>query len=155
MVKKIEDFIFYLFLFSLPWQTRVILFQTDWYFNEYKAGFLYGTDLLLIILFLLWFWKQKIRFVKAEYLLIIFLFFSGLSLWSASVPKLGIYQFIKLFELIGLYFYASHYIWRRFHFKPAAWSIIAGAIFQSLIAIIQFIKQSSLGLQLTGESVIK
>ncbi|MEO8066012.1 MAG: O-antigen ligase family protein [Candidatus Doudnabacteria bacterium] len=55
---KIHELIFYIFLFLLPIQTR-ILYKPDlayigWYFNYHLALFVYLTDLILILCFIMW-----------------------------------------------------------------------------------------------------
>src|SRR3989344_6232743 len=52
--KKIEVYLFCFFLFSVPFQIRKILYYPGWMFNEWQAVVLYGTDILLALLFLLW-----------------------------------------------------------------------------------------------------
>ncbi|MDP2648050.1 MAG: O-antigen ligase family protein [Candidatus Yanofskybacteria bacterium] len=153
MVKKIEEFFWYVFLFVLPWQTRIVIFQTDWYFNEYKAGFLYATDILLAILLVFWLRRFHVRISRPQWWLIAFFLIGGLSIYQSSNVRLSSYQFLKLAEFLGLYFYIANYAWKRFELNKSLLAIITGGIFQSIIAIIQFIRQSSLGLAFTGESV--
>src|SRR3989344_6844591 len=54
MRAKLEKFIFYLFIFCVPFQTRIILKTWGESFNEWSTAFLYGTDILLLILFIFW-----------------------------------------------------------------------------------------------------
>ncbi|MDP3730997.1 MAG: O-antigen ligase family protein, partial [bacterium] len=54
MAIKIERAIFYLFIFCIPFQTRAILKIWGGGFNEWNAAFLYGTDVLLLTLFIFW-----------------------------------------------------------------------------------------------------
>ena len=54
MRNKLERIIFYIFLLAVPFQTRIILKSWGEGFNEWHSAFLYGTDLLLAVLFALW-----------------------------------------------------------------------------------------------------
>src|SRR3989344_4285544 len=54
MWEKIEQLIFYLLVFAIPVQARVILHEWTQPFNQWTSAYLYGTDILLAAIFLLW-----------------------------------------------------------------------------------------------------
>src|SRR3989344_5277745 len=54
MREKLERVIFYLLIFAVPVQVRVILFEWTKPFNQWTSAYLYGTDLLLGALFIFW-----------------------------------------------------------------------------------------------------
>lgn len=58
---KLERYLFYLLIFSIPFQTRVFLWSLGVVegFNEWQSVFLYGTDLIIITLFGLWFFRSS------------------------------------------------------------------------------------------------
>ena len=96
MLRKLENLIFYTFIFSIPFQTRVVLKSWGIGFNEWNAAFLYWTDLLILALLGLWFIKlllKKSRFVflKYDWFLIGFIAVSAISIINASNPVLGLY----------------------------------------------------------------
>ena len=74
IVRKIEEVLFYFLLFAIPFQTRKILWQENWYFNDWQAIYVYGTDLLFLILVLFWIFrryagislKSKVKSQKSE-----------------------------------------------------------------------------------------
>lgn len=162
MLIYLEKLVFYLFIFCLPWQTRKIIYQWPGDFNEWASAYLYLTDLLLILIFLLWAWRSKkgrflkkgLRFniEKAEFWLIVFLIISFISLIQAANLQLGCYAWLKLLEMAGLFFYLKSNFKRLFSFKKLAYVFIASGLCQSIIAFIQYIQQGSLGLRILTES---
>lgn len=174
ILARLEKYAFYLFLFAIPFQTRKILWHSNWRFNEWQSISLYGTDLLLMALFAFWLFDRlrapklkiknetskitiknlKSKIQNPDFYLILFLIIVGISIKNSSAAQLSLLQWVKLSELILFYFYLKYYALRRFNFEFLARAIIAGGFFQSIIAIAQFYKQSSLGLWLLGESVL-
>jgi O-antigen ligase len=153
-----EKWILYLFIFSIPLQKRLVVFQSDWIFNEWRSFFFYGTDLLLIVLLFFWFLnreKYPIQIARYDYFLFAFLVAAGISAVNAINVDLSIYQTIKLLEFIFLYFYVKSYVLVRFDKVKLLWVVVVGAIFQSLVGIAQFLKQGSIGLGFIGESYLR
>lgn len=165
---KIEKYIFYILIFSIPLQTRKFLYSVDVAegFNEWHSVFIYGTDILLLGLLFLWAinifldsknpnHKAQIANFKSNKLLITYclllttLLFSAISIFIAPFLLIAGYRFIKLLLFIGLFWYV---VTQKFKFRDFALPFSAGAVLQALIAIGQFLKQSSLGLTLLGES---
>src|SRR3989344_3988173 len=115
-MKHIERYLFYLLLFLIPLQTRIILWQQSWYFNEWQSASIYATDILLLVLFLFWatsavragqiskskflISKQNLKYQiqKPDFYLIIFLIISAVSIKNSSSAVLGAYNLIKLVE---------------------------------------------------------
>lgn len=156
MSQKFEKSFFYLLVFCLPLQVRHIFYSFG-EFNEWKSIYLYGTDILVLGLVVLWAAriiankKTDIRFGAAELALAAFLAVSALSLAVATNLKLGIYSWLKLLEFSVLFLYVKNNFFKfsiiRF------WQVfIAGAIVQSIVGVAQFFKQSSLGLKFLTES---
>ncbi|OGM96617.1 MAG: hypothetical protein A3B86_00545 [Candidatus Yanofskybacteria bacterium RIFCSPHIGHO2_02_FULL_38_22b] len=172
MFKKLEKYLFYLLLFSIPFQTRKILWYEGWRFNEWTSVSIYFTDVLFFILFLFWLYnsflsttpkvkskKLKIKsaiqnFKVYEYFLIIFLAVSAISITNSTNPIVSWFQWLKLLEFSVFYWYLVNYALKKFGLYNSFLAIFVGGIFQSVIAIIQFFKQSSTGLRFLGESII-
>lgn len=155
MFLKIEKYLFYIFLFSIPLQTRKILWYSGWRFNEWQSVSIYATDVLLIIL--LFFWAlnfKKFKLVRSDYFLIVFWAVSGISILNSFSYSISLFQWSKLLEFSVFYFYLSRYAFARFGLVNSFFAIMAGGIFQAVVAIIQSVKQSSLGLRYLGESII-
>jgi O-antigen ligase len=83
-----------------------------------------------------------------HHLLLIVLVFSFFSIFLAPYWQIGLYRFIKLLMFVWLFWYVAT---QKFKFRDFALPLSAGAVLQALIAIGQFLKQSSLGLRLLGE----
>ncbi len=154
-LEKIEQFLFYLFLFSIPISLRHIFGYAEGNFLEWKAISLYGTDILLGILFIFWVLKselRKITLVKSDWLVLGFLVVVGISIQNALDKGVAVFQFVKLLEGVVLYFYVKNYALKRFDITACFTVLVCGALFQSIIAIPQFMLQHSLGLKYLGES---
>lgn len=156
ILKRIEVSLFYVFLFSTPFQTRVILKLWGTSFNEWTASFLYATDILLVALFVLWLIRRgEFKFGGwADFSLLALIGFSALSLVRAPVVELGLYQLIKLVEMTLLYFYIKSNFKVIFNIEKSFFVLVLAGILQAAIAVIQFFKQSSLGLKIFGESLL-
>ena len=150
-MKHIERYLFFLLLFSIPFQTRIILWQQSWYFNEWQAISIYGTDILLLTLFVFWFFRSgKLSISKTDYFLLAFVVISAFSIKNF----LGFFSFLKLFEFVLFYFYLKSYAVDKFGFSRSLTVLIAGGLFQGGIAVLQFWQQSDLGLRILGESLL-
>src|SRR3989344_5461086 len=154
-VIKIEQFLFYFLLFAIPFQTRKILWHQSWNFNEWQAISLYGTDILLLILFGFWiFSRVKPKIEKYDYFLLALIIISAISIKNSSSYILSAYNVLKLIEFVFFYLYLKSYAVGKFGLMRPMIVLVCGGLFQAVIAILQFFKQSSLGLGLFGESVL-
>jgi len=164
MLIYLEKILFYFLIFCLPFQTRKIFYQWGDSFNEWTSAYLYLTDVLLILIFFLWFWRiRKQRFFKnpfsfqmiikkPSFWLVFFLIISSISLIRANNIQLGFYHWFKLLEMTGLFFYLKYNFKQLLNFKKLAYVFIASGLCQSIIAISQYIQQKSLGLKFLAES---
>ena len=159
----LEKILFYLLVFCLPFQTRKIVYQWGGGFNEWTSMYLYLTDILLVSILLSWLWRnRKERFFKnslnvqiigsPNFWLVAFLLISLISLIQADNIQLGAYQWIKLLELTALFFYLKYNFKSLFNFERLAQVFVLSGLFQSIIAISQFVNQKSLGLRFLFES---
>ena len=178
---KLETRIFYLLIFAIPFETRLIVARWTKPFNEWTASYLYGTDILIVALLILWFFRsyrhrksidlstsQVDRFWRLSnptMWLAGFFIVSALSIFlpadashqamqagNARIIGLSLYQLLKLAEFIGFYFYLRASFGKIYKFREVLMVIIASGIFQAAIAIAQYFKQGSLVLKLFGES---
>lgn len=143
-----EKVLFYTFVFSIPFQLRKILFIFSDRFIEWNSAFLYFTDLILFGIFALWIRraikeKRKI-FEKTDILVLTFLFFVLFSLIVSQNRILGLYQFIKIGECVLLFIYVKHNS-GVFRLETIAKIVIVSGFVQAILAIVQFLNQSSLG----------
>jgi len=160
-VKKLEktiEYLFYLFIFLLPWQTCYIWRDTilNGYTWEYGRLCLYGTEILLwliIILFGTWllflkprrFFNFFIFFNKLKeprifiyWLIILFAIWAGLSSFWALDFQLAYIRWVQLVEAICLVAIILHLNF-RLEKIAVVWAASAGV--QSLLAIWQFFTQ--------------
>lgn len=159
IVPKIERFIFYLFVFSFPFQTRLIFAKWAMPFNEWLAAFLYPSDILMGLLFIFWLVsvvknREKPSFSRSDKVLMLFFLSSIISLSQTRFMAVSVYQLAKLAEFLMLYFYLKYYAFKLFNFNKVLLVLVGSGFFQSIIAIIQYSKQSALGLRWLGESPI-
>jgi O-antigen ligase len=159
--KKLEECLFYFFLFALPLQVRTILIERDWIFSEWRSASLYATDILFVALILFWLVRllrmpkdAHFSFDGVDKALIVFLAAATASLRYPFITAISEFQLLKLFQFGALFAYVKYYAVRRFELKLSLIALVAGGVFQSLISIGQFIKQGDLGLQWMGESVL-
>lgn len=158
MLNKLENLFFSIFIFSIPLQTRIILRSWGIGFNEWNSAFFYFTDLLIIFVFCLWF--LRLFFKKAifkisnyDFFLFVFLIISTISIKNSLNPALGFYRILKLTEFSLLYFYLKSNF-QFFRLQNLLLIFLFSSFFQSILAILQYIKGSDLGLRILGETVL-
>lgn len=138
-------------------------------FNEWNSAFLYLTDLLILTLILAWFLRTRVFYAMSQstrveirnifsfnydWFLIGFLVISAISIKNAINPALGFYQLIKLVEFSLLYFYVKSNLGVVFNLATAFFVFLASGIFQAILSILQYVKQSDLGLRFLGETIL-
>ncbi|MEK9182910.1 MAG: O-antigen ligase family protein [Patescibacteria group bacterium] len=134
----------YLFLFLLPWQTRLILRPGilnggSW---EYGIAGIYGTELILWLLVLVHIGRQKFDKVSLRKKLSPFLclvFFLSLFIYFAVDRLVAIQQFIHIFEAVIIFILLIKLPIDRF---KAAYAFLAGLALQAALGIYQFLTQS-------------
>lgn len=137
---KITEYLIYLFIFLLPWQTRWIFHFGQ---TEYQTWSIYGTEILLwaIILLAVATSINKLKTINANSTLIIlaFLIWTGLSIAWANDKNLALYYFDKILEGISLMLILQIIPFDKIKF---IWVFIAGSCLQAILGIYQFIDQS-------------
>src|SRR3989338_9678742 len=102
---KLHRLLFYLFLFTLPFQTRILLNSdqsyVSWYFDYHLAIFLYLTDIILVACFTSWLIFDRPSFTK---LVQSRLFLLCLGLVSLIIVTLLLFPYIITFILILITF---------------------------------------------------
>ena len=115
----------------------------------------------MLILFV--FWKlnssNKLKFKiskpSPDIYLLIFLIFAALSIKNSDSVVLSAYQFLKLTEFVLFYFYIKTYALNKFKAIYSFFAIFCSGVLQALIGIIQFLRQSDLGLRYLGETALR
>src|SRR6267142_1230841 len=126
-MNALERWIWYIFLASIPLQTRLVLFHWGWAFNEWQSIALYGTDILLRILFTFGLFRKDFLFQSLDYALLAFVVASGISIFASSNHALSAYSWVRLIEFAGFFWYVSRYAFKTFPAIPSAWAFLAGA----------------------------
>src|SRR5258708_8444627 len=144
---KLHRLLFYIYLFLIPIQTR-ILYKPEkayigWYFDYHLAFFLYLSDIVLFVCLLVWiiFDRPKYEQIHRNRLfgpILGFLSLSLISLFHVKHGDLGIYQVVKWLEffLIALYIMNTFINKKGFHAPIIV--IFISAIFQSPMGLLQF-----------------
>ncbi len=159
MLDKIEKYLFWFLLFAIPFQIRKIVFYEGWRFNEWLSFSVYLTDIVFFILFIIWAYNliKKKTFVSRDLYLVLvsgLLLISASSLFLADNLKIGIFSLLRLIEFLIFFIYIKDYVIKKFNFYQGLSALILGGVFQSLIAIGQFIRQADLGLRYLGEGML-
>ncbi|MFY9457589.1 MAG: O-antigen ligase family protein [Candidatus Spechtbacterales bacterium] len=165
MFFKIEKFLFLALIFSIPFQKRFFLFGPNPELVEgfeWSSGFIYFTDFLVVLLAAFWLkdflggknFNPRIYLrLGPSFLLAVFLGLAFLSLSQADLPNVAVYRFVKLGEFIFVFFYVATRI-KFIGINTTLFVLVGSGVFQSILAILQFAKQSSLGLEVFHESTL-
>ena len=159
MLRKLEKLVFYTLIFSIPFQTRIVLRSWGIGFNEWNAAFLYWTDLLILAILGLWalriiLKKGEFKFSNYDWFLVGFLAVSAISIKNASNQALGFYQLLKFVEFSFLYFYVKSNLGTVFNMTTSFFVLLASGFFQAVLATLQYFRQADLGLRFLGETVL-
>jgi len=76
------------------------------------------------------------------------------SLKNTTSWYLSLFSLLKLVEFILFYFYLRSYAFKRFGLLPAFGALVVGSLMQAIVGILQFVRQSDLGLRLLGEGLL-
>ncbi len=151
MLRKVYNLLLLAFLFLLPWQTRYI-----WNYGELNKGYweygtfsIYGTEILLWIILILFFAQH---FIKKEFwvnlkqkpkrnslvLLLFFLFLSTILSKNFWISYYFVFKFLEAMALFTVLMWEN----RKTKYQAALW---AGAVAQGILAISQFLTQHVIG----------
>lgn len=146
---KLHRYLFFLFVFSIPFQARLVLVQWTVPFNEWTSAFLWITDILFLALLA----SSKFQvpnFKRSDFFLLLFLAIAAISITQALIPAISWYRFAKLVEYAFVFLYM-----RQQKLSPLVLkAVVASALLQSFIAIGQYALQSDLWFGFLGESVL-
>lgn len=164
---KLHIYFFYLFLFSIPFQTRkVFLTEYSFYsgaFTEYATFFIYASDLFLILALLLWLAFNKRERIKSRKIQLFLLAFIAWLVINTVIHsdywKISAFQIIKFIELFLLLAYVYFNLANKKMLLTSLFVISLTGFLQGIIAIYQFIFQQSLFnlpilAKITGETTI-
>jgi hypothetical protein len=163
-LRSIERGVWFLFLATLAWQTRIILWQADGNFIEWRAISLYASDVLMFVLWGLmvvqWDRRQCMQRISESSLREIGILAAVcaaavLSLRATDQMVVGVYQVVRLVQFIGLYLYIRHWAVRRFDADLSVLAFVAGGLMQSVLGLAQFLLQHDVGIRKMGETLLQ
>lgn len=154
--------LFFLLLVFLPTQLG-IHFWPHWSTVmgrrvDYLSPTIHLTDIIIGLVLIFWFidrvrkntrraLKQKNIIFDFSFFILIFIFVI-VNCWFAASPWVSVYKWIKIIEYIGLAWYVSASAYRL---SDIGTPLAIGVIYSSVLAIMQFIFQHSVGLWILGE----
>lgn len=161
-MKKFIQILFSIFLLLFPFSIRWVVYEQASYrfgnFNPWVTGFVYLPEILLLLIFVLWFIikirdKQTIE-LKSQWLWILFFLFA-LNVFVVTFlngnPFLGALFILRLFEGLVVFWLITDKVLPS---RTAVTLLLFSAILQILWGYAQWRLNHSLGLSFLGESVI-
>lgn len=146
--KKINYFIFLLFIFLLPTQLGKHFFPSFSYLNgirvDYLSPTIYLTDILVIFLLTLNFKKIATVFKNKKVLIVLLLFL--LNTLFAKNQIVALYRFVKIIEFLTV-FLIGRDLFKKINKKTVLLSLLLIGCFQIFLVVYQLVfKQSFQGL---------
>lgn len=169
-LKFFEQIIFYIIVFSLPFQLRFVLH--DYALGslaEFSTLFLYATDILVVLLIIIFIiryigYKSLREFLFSRWraihesdplylFLISFLVITILASFPTRSLGISLYHIAKTAEFL-LFFIYIVLSFKQYSLTAVLKVFIASVLFQSIIGFLQFTFEKSLSLRFLGESVL-
>jgi O-antigen ligase len=152
---KIQHWLLIIFLFTLPWQTRLIFFPglIGGEYWEYGTICLYASDILLLIIIFLQFVKphsEKVEFniSLSDFIMFIIATFVMLAnIYLSRNHELSLFHASWIIMGLGLFFILRQEIISR---SRALLSLISGAAMVCLLGTWQFLTQNTFGFSWLG-----
>lgn len=155
-----------LLVFSIPFGARKFLFAfpmpfSNEYTAEYTSAFLYASDILLLIFMFFFFVRVQFadffRWVrglgKTALFLALFLCVSVLSLFLALGHTYAIYSLVRLILVASMALAVGFAVRKKLvSFRDIVGALAISAVCESVVGILQFVWQKSIGLWFLGET---
>ncbi len=157
-LRSIERLVWYLFVATAAWQTRLILWHAGppaGGFIEWHSMSLYLSDVLMLVLFgLATTSVLRGKSSLAISALALFLIFAAVSLFNADSIAIGVYQLLRLAQFIAFFFYLRNRALKIFDISATAAAFVLGALVQAGLGIAQYSLQHDVGLRWLGETLL-
>ncbi len=147
MMQSLTHYLIYLLLFSLPWQTHLLLARVPLNGQPWEFGSisLFAVDILIIIILVLHICTHRgldLRFkrIPYRYLLVLFLILLFALIPTSLSPLISIAKTVYLCIAVLLVYILER---EPVPFKNAANAFVLGAAVSGLLGIWQFVSQSS------------
>jgi len=162
MLRKLEKTLFFIFLILIPFQIRIFVRSNPAVVGEWNSFFIYLGDVIFLLVFLLFLGRiKKTRIVPnlKFWLLLVFVLIAFISIFISSATKISIFRWLKLVEFIILYIYIissfkSQTSNSKSFFNNILQIIFYSGVFQAILAIVQFIKNSSIGIKFIEAGIL-
>ena len=154
-LKKITEYLFYIFVFLIPWQTRYIYSYLTLGGQEFEYGKLsfYLSELFLILFIIfsiIYFKKQNVskeKPSKTTKIVFVFLLVTLITFWGTLDKQFYFYGLLKLMEVIVLYFLITKIKISSLKIKIV---FIISMFIHAILGIYQFFSQSVLANKYLG-----
>jgi len=147
---KIIAYAFYLFVFLLPWQTKLVLRSAPTNFTEISLYLTHILAVLILLAFFVYQWRQKSQNQKVSALWVSLLILETtvlISFFFASDQLLAFYYYVLFLIGIGL-FYLLRFGLRSVAYEDGfldrvkiIYSFLAAMFWQAILGIYQFLTQ--------------
>ena len=157
--KKIFEYFFYLFIFSLPWQTKLILRSAETNYTEIS---LYLFQLLLFVSLMSFLIYKFRRQEFGEHIPGVWYFLAGLELFIfasffvASDQSLALYRYLVFLEALGLFYFLREgteykgYTESYLDKSTVVYVFLSSMFFQASLGVYQFLTQSTFSFKYLG-----
>jgi hypothetical protein len=158
---RVERALWWAFLAALGLQTRLILWQADATFVEWRSWTLYASGLLWLALIVFALvrlergWRLKIRMRSWDWALLVLVGAAAISIAGASNRMVGFIALDRLMFGILTYAYVRWYAIKRFDTELSLAAFVLGALAQAVLGLAQFIAQHDIGLRMLGETLLR
>ncbi len=152
LVKKSFEYGFYLFVFLLPWQTKVVIRPAATNFNEIS---IYASQIILLIIMVAFFVWQLLRHQEDEAASPLWLSLIGLeigvliSFFFAPDQRLAFYHYAVILAGIGLFYIlrsataSRNYEDGRLDANKVMATLLFSTFFQAILGVYQFLTQNA------------
>ncbi|MBU0727400.1 O-antigen ligase family protein [Patescibacteria group bacterium] len=163
MIKKITQILWGIFLFTFPLSLRFVIYEQFSYrfgnFNPWVTGFLYLPEVLLGVVFTLWFinriktkdYELKTNFNWLWILLILFVLNAGVISFINGDPFLFAFFLLRIIEAVAIYILITDEL---LPIKTIVKILLSAALVQIIWGWAQWKLNHSLGLNWLGEAVV-
>ncbi|OGE97756.1 MAG: hypothetical protein A3A83_04230 [Candidatus Doudnabacteria bacterium RIFCSPLOWO2_01_FULL_48_57] len=158
---SLSKLFFYALILLLPFNINWVRFtETSFYFGYhvfYNSSWFYLTDIIICGVVLIWGWKVSMKHGGFKQVfnniftspVFYFWLISAISIIVSRETLLGFYGAVKISEFLLIFLYVKHSFGET---RKVLWLIVIGAMVQSVIGILQFQNQHSIGLKSFGET---
>lgn len=147
VLEKIIKYLFYLFVFTFVWQTKLIIIPNASNYNEIALYFNYLLLFLILLFFVFYLAKYKwaefsesIRFERYVVALAGVEFFAFMSIFVSIFREISIYKYILFLLSMGVFFLMTQF---KFDKKKIILIFLIAMLFQASLGTFQFFAQTT------------